>query len=333
MAGALALMLLLGLGYGFTRLSPAQIRRAMAVFAVLAAVGIIVLVLTLGRGVPAIAMGSVIVALLGSIFGFFSRRDKDAGSRPLSLSGDSVIKTAMLKAQYDRRRGLVSCTVVSGYFTGRELGQMSLGDLLSLFGECQEKDPDSLPVLVAWLDRFHRGWENSLTAKSAVVAPAPAKNTAKISMPPAAKPANAVIAVAPAGAVATVAPAKDEEAKEGAAPAKSKAKISMPPAVKPANAVIAVAPAGAVATISATPEGEADEDAEDAAEPPSNEPSMPVEEALELLGLDASADADAVRRAYRLKMRDVHPDKGGTEEQAAKLFGARTALLRRPKGS
>ncbi|MEF8851645.1 MAG: J domain-containing protein [Haloarculaceae archaeon] len=41
-------------------------------------------------------------------------------------------------------------------------------------------------------------------------------------------------------------------------------------------------------------------------------------EAYDRLGLDADADADAVKRAYREKVKEVHPDTEGGDEDAFK---------------
>jgi hypothetical protein len=41
-------------------------------------------------------------------------------------------------------------------------------------------------------------------------------------------------------------------------------------------------------------------------------------EAYETLGLDPGADADEVRRAYRAKVKEVHPDTEGGDEEAFK---------------
>ena len=44
--------------------------------------------------------------------------------------------------------------------------------------------------------------------------------------------------------------------------------------------------------------------------------------ALELLGLEADADFEAVKKAWRAKAKEVHPDVAPDDENAAKLFQA-----------
>ena len=44
--------------------------------------------------------------------------------------------------------------------------------------------------------------------------------------------------------------------------------------------------------------------------------------ALELFGLEADADFEAVRKAWRTKAKEVHPDVRPGDEAAAKAFHA-----------
>lgn len=57
--------------------------------------------------------------------------------------------------------------------------------------------------------------------------------------------------------------------------------------------------------------------------------SMPVHEALEILGLPDDASDDDVREAYRRLMKKYHPDQGGSAWYAAKLNEAKDVLLGR----
>lgn len=65
---------------------------------------------------------------------------------------------------------------------------------------------------------------------------------------------------------------------------------------------------------------------------PAAQPADPRErESLAILGLSASATSDDVRRAYRQKMAQAHPDRGGSHDQAAKLTAARDYLLKQKR--
>ncbi len=52
-------------------------------------------------------------------------------------------------------------------------------------------------------------------------------------------------------------------------------------------------------------------------------------EASRILGVGDSADEAEIRQAYRDKMAQAHPDRGGSHERAARLTAARDRLLRK----
>ncbi len=52
-------------------------------------------------------------------------------------------------------------------------------------------------------------------------------------------------------------------------------------------------------------------------------------EARSILGVGLAATPDEIRGAYRRKMADAHPDRGGSHDAAARLTAARDALLKR----
>ncbi|WP_260597376.1 J domain-containing protein [Sphingomonas endolithica] len=52
-------------------------------------------------------------------------------------------------------------------------------------------------------------------------------------------------------------------------------------------------------------------------------------EARAILGVDATADADAVRAAHRRLLNAVHPDKGGSADLTRRINAARDVLLKR----
>jgi chromate transport protein ChrA len=54
-------------------------------------------------------------------------------------------------------------------------------------------------------------------------------------------------------------------------------------------------------------------------------------EARAVLGVGLAATPDDIRHAYRRKMADAHPDRGGSHDAAARLTAARDTLLKRTR--
>lgn len=55
-------------------------------------------------------------------------------------------------------------------------------------------------------------------------------------------------------------------------------------------------------------------------------------QACAVLGVSASASEAEIRRAYRMKVAKVHPDRGGSAAETARLSAARDQLVRRLRG-
>ena len=72
-----------------------------------------------------------------------------------------------------------------------------------------------------------------------------------------------------------------------------------------------------------------DENADTRAFDPRRADVMTPKEAYEILGLQPGQSREAIGVAYRAAMKKVHPDQGGSPEQAVRLNQARDVLLRR----
>jgi preprotein translocase subunit Sec63 len=54
-------------------------------------------------------------------------------------------------------------------------------------------------------------------------------------------------------------------------------------------------------------------------------------EARSILGIDGSANADAIRSAHRRLIASVHPDRGGSTDLTRRVNAARDLLLKRSR--
>ncbi|MCJ2080799.1 DnaJ domain-containing protein [Methylobacterium sp. J-090] len=73
----------------------------------------------------------------------------------------------------------------------------------------------------------------------------------------------------------------------------------------------------------------AEADPDPGARRPADPGAMTQEQAYEILGLERGASLEDVRVAHRTLMKRLHPDQGGTAEQAARVNAARDRLTNR----
>ncbi|MTW20782.1 molecular chaperone DnaJ [Allochromatium palmeri] len=73
--------------------------------------------------------------------------------------------------------------------------------------------------------------------------------------------------------------------------------------------------------------GQASGRAGQGAPPGSGSGALSEDEARAILGIDAKADAEAIRAAHRRLMQRLHPDRGGSDYLAARINAAKQRLL------
>jgi hypothetical protein len=121
-----------------------------------------VFLLVTGKGGQAL----ILAAVLGPLLMRFWNQAKAArtfsrGGRPGEGSA-SEVSTGWLRMRLDHDTGTMSGTVLAGEFKGRELAELALPDLISLWLALRAEDTESVPLLEAWMDRrFGEAWRDA----------------------------------------------------------------------------------------------------------------------------------------------------------------------------
>jgi hypothetical protein len=148
----------------FMSVPPADLARALrtflAVFGALAGTGLIVM----GR------LGFALILLAATFMAFRALRQARRPPDPIpgGASGPSSnVTTDLLAMQLDHETGELGGTVRAGALAGRPLGSLGLADLQSLLDEAQRRDPPSVALLEAYLDRRFPDWRAQAFEQSA----------------------------------------------------------------------------------------------------------------------------------------------------------------------
>jgi hypothetical protein len=91
----------------------------------------------------------------------FGRAGGDAAGGGGAGPGETGVETATLAMRLDHGTGRMSGRVRRGAFAGRELAELGLPELISLLADCRAADPESVPLLEAWLDRAAPDWREA----------------------------------------------------------------------------------------------------------------------------------------------------------------------------
>jgi hypothetical protein len=156
--GVATLLGVLTLLYAFANSSPASIKRA-AVWG-LGSLGAVFLTVMLVSGRGANALWALIMFGPALMQAARAWRAKQVFSRPGPEGEASGVETATLEMRLDIASGAMSGQVRRGEFAGRDLASMDRAELLDLMADCAALDPESVPLLEAWLDRTDPEWRS-----------------------------------------------------------------------------------------------------------------------------------------------------------------------------
>ncbi len=156
--GALALLLVIAALRGFATASVATVKKTLAWVA--GGLGLVLMAALLfsGRGLQAIWSIALLAPLL--VQGWRSWRSARTFSRggAATPGQESRVETATLEMVLHHDSGRMTGTVKRGRYQGADLADLDLAALRELMAECAAEDPDSVPLLEAWLDRSHPDW-------------------------------------------------------------------------------------------------------------------------------------------------------------------------------
>jgi hypothetical protein len=170
--GALALLGVLALARVFVAANPQTVKLILAWTAAILGAGALALLLAVGRGGQAL-WGLMLAAPLlwrwwqarRFAMRFASGAAGQGGAAAAGQGGDvSAVETAMLTMELHHATGRMTGRVRRGRFAGADLSDLGLPRLLELLGECAAEDPDSVPLLEAWLDRAWPDWREQAAA-------------------------------------------------------------------------------------------------------------------------------------------------------------------------
>lgn len=154
------LLLVYGLMMAFAHASPARVKAVAIGLAVGLLVGTVVLLLVGGRLPQALGAAAVLIPValrwrqaVRAARGFTRRATPTPGQ-------SSGVSSDFVEMRLDHDTGQMTGRVRRGRFSGRELGDLALIDLLDLRDEASG-DTDSLALIEAWLDRAHPDWRSA----------------------------------------------------------------------------------------------------------------------------------------------------------------------------
>ncbi len=136
------------------------LRQSVLWFAGLAGAAVLLLMLASGRA-PQVIGALGLLAPFAYRWWRNRRVARRFGAGPAGgENNESRVETATLEMRLDHSTGQMSGRVRGGPQAGRELAELARAELLALLAACRADDPDSVPLLEAWLDRADPDWRH-----------------------------------------------------------------------------------------------------------------------------------------------------------------------------
>lgn len=159
--GALALLLVVAALRAFAYAPVASVKKALAWVA--GGLGVVLLgaLLFSGRGLQALWSLAFFAPLIVQAWRSWRTARTFSRGGAATPGQESRVATATLEMVLHHDSGRMTGTVTRGRYAGADLGDLPLPDLLALMADCAAEDPESVPLLEAWLDRAHPEWREA----------------------------------------------------------------------------------------------------------------------------------------------------------------------------
>lgn len=158
--GALALLVLLGVLRAFASAPVAAVKKTLAWTAGGIGVVLVAALLFSGRGFQAIWSLMFFAPLLIQAWRSWRAARTFSRAGQASPGQESRVETATLEMVLHHDSGRMTGTVKRGRFAGADLADLDLPMLRALLADCAAEDPESVPLLEAWLDRAQPDWRD-----------------------------------------------------------------------------------------------------------------------------------------------------------------------------
>lgn len=155
-AGAIVLLVAITFLYLFISASPGTVRKSLVWGLGAAGLLLFAVLLATGRGMSALWAAIMFGPAIAQAFNRW--RARRAFTSPPGDEGATVVETATLTMRLEIATGAMSGQVRRGPWAGQDLAALDRAALMDLMAECASTDPDSVPLLEAWLDRADPEW-------------------------------------------------------------------------------------------------------------------------------------------------------------------------------
>ena len=155
-------------------LQPEQRKKVSAKVGVVALITLLLLLTVTGKFHVLAALGAGLVIFAKRLFPLLrylpflkGLYQKAKATQSSGSSQSSTVETSLLKMTLDHESGNLDGELLATDSKGKYLSELSLSELISLYGLAEKQYPDSIEVLAAYIDRQHGSdWREAASAGS-----------------------------------------------------------------------------------------------------------------------------------------------------------------------